>query len=642
MSWLAELSKVYDTHAGKAGIPENINGRYVTLLPLSHTSQTAHIEITINEDGSFNSAEVLDKVVTLIPTTEQSSSRSGKAVYPYPLHDKLGYVAGDLNKYGGGDKEIEQFSVYISQLKDWAESEYATEKIRIIYHYLSKKRLISDLVEEGILTLDGDQKLITKWNNKLEEIYGEKPKIFNKITGDIYGTFVRFNIYSPTKQLENIWEDTEQFNSFISYYNEHLGEKDICYVSGKKVPVTNRHANKIRNSGDKAKLISSNDTTWFTYKGRFRDSDEAATISYEVSQKAHNALKWLISRQATTIDGRVFLVWGNQERDLEIVSPFEDTLDIFGTLTKESSEVNDGTMRIFASEFRKALKGYRADLSSDANIYILILDAATPGRMNVQYYRFFDKETYFDGLEDWHTKCNWLHTYKYNHNSNRRIVFEGAPSPKDISFAAYGPKANEKITKNLMERILPCIIERRAIPEDIIQSCVNRAKNPVSMEDWEWRKTLSITCALLNHKEGTGVALNTETTNRSYLFGRLLAIVDHLEDYALYRQYVLDKSEDKNQGGKRQTSAQRLMATFSNRPLDTFENIYKNLSSYKSRLIDNGRKYDRLVTEIIDQFEFEDFNNKRLEGVFLQGYSSQMIDLRKKNEDNISEGENKK
>ena len=50
---------------------------------------------------------------------------------------------------------------------------------------------------------------------------------------------------------------------------------------------------------------------------RFEDdsaeSREAASISYDVSQKAHNALKWLINRQGKIIDQRVFLVWGNEE-----------------------------------------------------------------------------------------------------------------------------------------------------------------------------------------------------------------------------------------------------------------------------------------------------------------------------------------
>ncbi|MBJ8192659.1 type I-C CRISPR-associated protein Cas8c/Csd1, partial [Bacillus cereus] len=99
--------------------------------------------------------------------------------------------------------------------------------------------------------------------------------------------------------------------SFVGYYSQLLGEEDICYVTGRQLPSTDKHANKIRNSGDKAKLISANDTSGFTFRGRFAHSHEAASISYEVSQKAHNALKWLINRQGKVMEQRVFLVWGN-------------------------------------------------------------------------------------------------------------------------------------------------------------------------------------------------------------------------------------------------------------------------------------------------------------------------------------------
>ncbi len=61
--------------------------------------------------------------------------------------------------------------------------------------------------------------------------------------------------------------------------------------------------------GDGAKLISSNDTSGFTFLGRFLTSEQACGVSLEVSQKAHNALLWLISRQ-----GEVFFVKGDKGR----------------------------------------------------------------------------------------------------------------------------------------------------------------------------------------------------------------------------------------------------------------------------------------------------------------------------------------
>src|SRR5690606_27197769 len=106
-----------------------------------------------------------------------------------------------------------------------------------------------------------------------------------------------------------------------------------------------------------------------------------------------------------------------------------------------------------------------------------------------------NKELYLDRLQQWHESCAWEHRYRKNKESF--ISFFGAPATIDIAFAAYGSRASEKVVKGLMERMLPCIIDMRSLPVDIVRSAYHRASNPVSMERWEWDKTLSIACALI-------------------------------------------------------------------------------------------------------------------------------------------------
>ncbi len=304
------------------------NNQEFTLLPISHTTQNAHIEVEVTENGEFHSATVIDKndASTLIPSTEESANRAGLKIAPYPLHDKLSYVAGDFVVYGGKIKKEEPFTYYIKQLDEWATSRYANAKVKSIYKYLSKKQLIRDLVEEKVLYLDADRHLIEKWDNKYVQLYGEKPPIFSAISGGQESAFIRFNVYSPDKILTKVWKDKEVYESFVNFYQEFLSDEDLCFVTGKLLPSSEKHANKIRNAADKAKLISANDTSGFTFRGRFNKSNEVASISYEVSQKAHNALKWLINRQGKIIDQRVFLVWGND--DLDIPDPTIDTYSI--------------------------------------------------------------------------------------------------------------------------------------------------------------------------------------------------------------------------------------------------------------------------------------------------------------------------
>ncbi|WP_035180660.1 type I-C CRISPR-associated protein Cas8c/Csd1, partial [Heyndrickxia coagulans] len=129
MSWLLNLYETYQANEEQVGkIEKKRNDQEYTLLPVSHTTQTAHLEVQVTEDGNFYYAEVInDKkdAITLIPCTEESSSRAGSKIAPYPLHDKLIYVAGDFVAYGGKIKKEEPFSYYIQQLGEWANSPFS-------------------------------------------------------------------------------------------------------------------------------------------------------------------------------------------------------------------------------------------------------------------------------------------------------------------------------------------------------------------------------------------------------------------------------------------------------------------------------------------------------------------------------------
>jgi CRISPR-associated protein Csd1 len=624
MSWLLNLYETYQSNLDRVGeIKKKYSGKEYTLLPISHTTQNAHIEVSITEEGEFHSASVIDKsdVSTLIPCTEDSANRAGSKIAPYPLHDKLSYVAGDFVAYGGKIKKEEPFAYYIKLLQGWAESSFSTEKVKSIYNYLNKRRLIKDLVEKGILHLGADGQLIDIWDKKAEAFIGEKPPVFSAVTGGQASAFIRFNVYSPNKMLTKVWKDPNMYDSFIRYYRDFLSDEDYCYVTGERMPATDKHANKIRNAADKAKLISANDTSGFTFRGRFNKANEVANISYEVSQKAHNALKWLINRQGKIVDQRVFLVWGNDETD--IVDPVNDSYSIFATslTSTEEKEIKSYTHEEFAGEVAKAIDGYHNNLSTSANVNILILDSATTGRLAVLYYRNMDKELYLKRLKNWHSSYAWEHRYRKN-EENEFVRFYGSPSTKDIALAAYGPRANEKIVKGLMERMLPCIIDEKPIPLDIIKSSFQRASNPVSMEKWEWEKTLSITCALINKQEGYDVALDTANNDRDYLFGRLLAVADVLERRALGPEET------------RSSNAIRYMNSFSKHPARTWKTIQESLQPYQARLGTKGLYLSKLIDEVASKMNLDDFNNKPLSGKYLLGFYSQRHDLYQKKEKN--------
>ncbi|HRR76151.1 MAG TPA: type I-C CRISPR-associated protein Cas8c/Csd1, partial [Ruminococcus sp.] len=108
MSWTNELYKVYE-------LAETDKD----MLPISHSTANAQIEVTVSEEGEFVSASAVDKenTVTIIPVTEDSGVRTN-GINPMPLADKLLYIAGDYSNYAKGKRSdnSEYFSAYMKQL----------------------------------------------------------------------------------------------------------------------------------------------------------------------------------------------------------------------------------------------------------------------------------------------------------------------------------------------------------------------------------------------------------------------------------------------------------------------------------------------------------------------------------------------
>ncbi|MBM3254666.1 MAG: type I-C CRISPR-associated protein Cas8c/Csd1, partial [Candidatus Omnitrophica bacterium] len=256
------------------------------------------------------------------------------------------------------------------------------------------------------------------------------------------------------------------------------------------------------------------------------------------------------------------------------------------------------------------------------------LDSASKGRLSITYYREdLSGSDFLKRIENWHMTSEWIHEYRYKdvqdkESGKRKRYFQpfiGAPAPINIAEAAYGENADDKIKKATVARLLPCIIDGQPIPRDIVESAVRRACNRIAMEVWEWNKTLSITCSLFKKysKEDFNMALDENRNTRDYLYGRLLAIADRLEEVALFK------------GEKdRPTNAARYMQIFSVRPNRTWTQIYLSLSPYLQTREANF--YKNLIEEVKWKFiSPEEFNlDTPLTGEFLLAYHCQRMKLR--------------
>ena len=151
----------------------------------------------------------------------------------------------------------------------------------------------------------------------------------------------------------------------------------IAMVIGEMVNIASNHPKNIRYPGDGAKLISSNDTKGFTYLGRFTSDREACGVGIEVTQKAHNALRWLIERQGRREGDQAIVAWavsGEAIPDL-----MADTyLLLFGGEQETTPQKSGYTAQEIGSELSKLIAGYSTRLGSTENVVVLGLDSATP------------------------------------------------------------------------------------------------------------------------------------------------------------------------------------------------------------------------------------------------------------------------
>ncbi|MDD4254286.1 MAG: type I-C CRISPR-associated protein Cas8c/Csd1 [Methanofollis sp.] len=628
MTWISRLCETYDNCS--VGVLKADTEK--SLLPIGHTTQYAQIEIVLDADGRFRSARALDKddAVTIIPCTEDSANRtSGPG--PHPLFDKLQYVAGDHAAYVPGKEG--GFDEYKKNLQQWCDSPYSHPMIRAVLSYVLKRTMIADLVSEKVLYLSESGGILEKWTGTDEE----KPLLFRQ-TVHPADAFVRFCVEIPSMPDSRVWMNEEVRERFIAYYMHTFQNIGTCCVTGKTdVPVSRKSAGKIRNAGDRAKIISSNDDTGFTFRGRFVSPDQAVTLSYEASQKSVNALKWLIAKQGYRNGDQVIVAWGTRDEPLPPICG--DSVDLWSDQMSVPDAIPD-TREEFASRLNKAVAGYSAELNDSSNMAVMGLDSTNglQGRLSLTFYRELTGSEFLKRILRWHTTCTWYPLFRScrdNEGKDRWIRFRGAPSPADIAVATYGSRLNEKLKKATVERLLPCIVDGKPLPWDLVEASSMQASRPFAMEKWEFNQALGVACALIRkyyndkmnertsleeYREVWSVELNLTETDRSYLFGRLLAYARKIEEYSLYL------------GGAdaRQTNAERFMLQFRKHPDKTWDLVYQKLLPYMSRFRTKGPEFfgnrcEAGMNSVMDALQSSGgFTGESLGPTYLLGYQSQL------------------
>lgn len=583
MGLLQKAYETYEAHQALAGIYE---AEKEPLAPVGHIITSAQLEVTLDAQGNFRSAAAVDKNAPkiIIPVTEESSGRTS-GICPHPLCDQIGYLTPNNDK---------KYAAYMEQLTDWAESEYNHPKVKAVLAYVSKGTLKADLTDAGI------------------KKFGDKDLVCWRVLG-VEG------------ESDACYKDRSLFDSYTAYYLHRRQQEStvLCMVSGEQVVLAHQHLKGISAFQGNAKLISANDTVNFTYRGRFLDDEQALTVGYEASQKAHNALKWLISNQRVVAGGRIFLCWNPQ--GIPVPQPHRPMRKSDAAKVSKPSD--------YQSDVQKILMSYKAKLPQGAGVVLAAFDAATTGRLALTYYGELQASDFLDRLAYWDSTCCFVHS------------FNGiaAPALDRIIRYAWGTERSsgiieldDRIFKQHMQRLISCRVDKAVMPLDIMQALVKKASNPLAYKSDINRENIVFTaCAVIRKyhmdhmKEEWEMALQPDKKDRSYQYGRLLAVMEKVERDT----YGREDGRDPN--------AIRMQSVFCQRPAYTAEIVLRQLKkAYMPRLKYGSQIfYEGLIGEIYERLsEFSDEElNAPLSETYLMGYYLQKNKLYQKNNENTEE-----
>lgn len=549
MGLLQKAYETYENHRRYVGVYGSESKE--PLAPVAHIITSAQLEITVDRNGRFVSASMVDEKSTkiIIPATEKSAGRSGTTIAPHPLCDHLEYVSV-LDEV--------KMATYIEQLANWTKSEYSHPMLPPILDYVKGCTVLSDLARAGI----------------------NKPNKKNT---------VRWRVVGIEAGISECWTSSSLFDAFTRYYTAQKAQDELvlCMIRGVMDVSAQKHLAGIVSKHGRAKIISSNDSENFTYRGRFTSKEQAVTVGYEASQKAHNALKWLIASHGVSIGSRTFLCW----------NPRGKKLPRAGNPLLVKGKTPQVTLAAYKKELVQVLWGYRKDFDRADCAVIAVFDAANDGRLAVTYYNEIQVQDFLDRLEKWDTTCVWTHRHFGVESPSLDLIVDCTfGTPRDGKLTT-----DERVRKQQLQRLFICRIDGGKMPFDIMQAIVHRTMQPLAYDGntrEQTREQLNFTaCAVVrkfymdNRQEEYRMALEKDRKDVSYQYGRLLAVLEKAE------------RDTYDSGENRDPNAIRLQSVYCSRPFQTAAMLIDQIKKgyYPKHKPGVRTYYEKLIGEIMEK-----------------------------------------
>ena len=142
------MQQAYDTYCAMEPQYAGIYGKAKEpLVPVSHQIVNAELELTLDADGHLLDARSVEaeQAATIIPVTESSSGRTGKAPGAHPLCDQIQFLSPLYPA---------KYESYLTQLHRWEISPYGHPKLSAIARYVERGTIVEDLAQRGVISLN--------------------------------------------------------------------------------------------------------------------------------------------------------------------------------------------------------------------------------------------------------------------------------------------------------------------------------------------------------------------------------------------------------------------------------------------------------------------------------------------------------
>ncbi|MDY3006048.1 type I-C CRISPR-associated protein Cas8c/Csd1 [Anaerococcus sp. AGMB00486] len=610
MSLLQVLYNSYE-YAEKNKMVDKLDGSDV-ILPMYHEKKKSDgkniISVKIDKKSNIIDANFLEKnEIIVFPITEDSVARSS-GVAPHPLVDNGAYLF---------DKDSKKEEAYKKQLEEWID--YSEDDfLKIIYNFISKDdsfKLIVDKFYNHYVIGKGVKIEYKKEGEKKAKTFDFSKVFFTFVIEDYDG--IKDISVSENKKLH------EAYIKYVKYSNENDEEKEkiICNISGKEDYLCTKH----RPLMGTARLISQITASDENYLGRFSNPDQTIEIGTDSSQKIHLMAKYLLSSKKTSVwlGSNSYLVnWFSD--DIKNDSKLNLNSSVF-KIIKTITPIGTDTSKDIGESF---LKG-KILFSDSSKYYVAIFDKVSNGRSAAKYFKEMDTSILKENLGKWQNKYYW---FSYNKELDEEVVF--TPSPYNILVSAYGIErdstlkiASDKFLQSQLQIIISSIVEGKDISDNIEKALENNLKQR-QRYDKTWNRMKNCAMAILRYKEDIDTnMLDRENKDRSYLYGRLLAIYERIE------KSCFDKDDD-----IRVSNAEKLWTSYINNPVLISTRLRNMIMPYHNKLMINENKrgiYFKLKNEMREVINLidENYNYKKqssnipLGPGFMFGYEAQMKDI---------------